>query len=119
MLATYFPKAPYMLAANTAYLAMNLTKKPLDDPAFRKALAFAIDVPSIVKHAYANLVNASTPGGLLPALNQYDDTAVQASLGYPFRYRKGQANAGRRRLQGRGCRRLCRRIQMVPRSNCK
>ncbi len=82
--ATYFPKAPYMLAANTAYLAMNLSKKPLDDPAFRKALAWAIDVPSIVKTAYANLVNASTPGGLLPALSQYDDTAVQASLGYHF-----------------------------------
>jgi peptide/nickel transport system substrate-binding protein len=82
--ATYFPKAPYMLAANTAYLAMNLSKKPLDDPAFRKALAFAIDVPSIVKTAYANLVNASTPGGLLPALSRYDDTAVQASLGFSF-----------------------------------
>jgi peptide/nickel transport system substrate-binding protein len=81
---TYFPKAPYMLAANTAYLAMNLSIKPLDDPAFRKALAYAIDVPTIVKTAYANLVNPSTPGGLLPALSQYDDTAVQAQMGYHF-----------------------------------
>ncbi|MGA2111070.1 MAG: ABC transporter substrate-binding protein [Anaerolineales bacterium] len=81
---TYFPKAPYMLAANTAYLVMNLSMKPLDDPAFRKALAYAIDVPSIIRIAYAGLVNASTPGGLLPALSQYDDTAVQASLGYHF-----------------------------------
>ncbi|HMD87857.1 MAG TPA: ABC transporter substrate-binding protein [Anaerolineaceae bacterium] len=81
---TYFPKAPYMLAANTAYLAMNLTMKPLDDPAFRKALAYAIDVPTIVQKAYANLVTASTPGGLLPGLSQYDDAAVQKSLGYHF-----------------------------------
>jgi peptide/nickel transport system substrate-binding protein len=81
---TYFPKAPYMLAANTAYLAMNLSQKPLDDPAFRKALAYAIDVPTIVKTAYANLVDPSTPGGLLPALSQYDDTAVQSQLGYHF-----------------------------------
>ena len=81
---TYFAKAPYMLAANTAYLAMNLSMKPLDDPAFRKALAYAIDVPSIIQTAYAGLVNASTPGGLLPALSQYDDTAVQAKLGYHF-----------------------------------
>jgi peptide/nickel transport system substrate-binding protein len=81
---TYFPKAPYMLAANTAYLAINLTVKPLDDVKFRQALAWAIDVPSIVKTAYANLVNASTPGGLLPALSQYDDTTVQTNLGYHF-----------------------------------
>ncbi len=66
---TYFAKAPYMLAANTAYLAMNLSMKPLDDPAFRKALAYAIDVPSIIQTAYAGLVQASTPGGLLPALS--------------------------------------------------
>jgi peptide/nickel transport system substrate-binding protein len=81
---TYFAKAPYMLAANTAYLAMNLTVKPLDDVKFRKALAYAIDVPTIVQKAYANLVTASTPGGLLPALAQYDDTAVQTTLGFHF-----------------------------------
>ncbi len=81
---TYFAKPPYMLAANTAYLAMNLSMKPLDDPAFRKALAYAIDVPSIIQTAYAGLVQASTPGGLLPALSQYDDTVVQTKLGYHF-----------------------------------
>ena len=32
---TYYSKAPYMLAANTAWLVPNLTKKPLDDRAFR------------------------------------------------------------------------------------
>ncbi|MGD0707655.1 MAG: ABC transporter substrate-binding protein [Anaerolineaceae bacterium] len=84
LVGTYFAKAPYMLAANTAYLVLNLTMKPLDDPAFRKALAYAIDTPTIVQKAYANLVTVSTPGGLLPALSQYDDTAVQASLGYHF-----------------------------------
>jgi peptide/nickel transport system substrate-binding protein len=94
---SYFPKAPYMLAANTAYLAMNLTMKPLDDPAFRKALATAIDVPTIVQKAYANLVTASTPGGLLPALSQYDDAAVQKSLGWSFDTEKAKkmlADAG-------------------------
>ena len=39
---------------------------------------------SIIQSAYAGLVNASTPGGLLPALSQYDDTAMQAKLGYHF-----------------------------------
>lgn len=81
---SYFPAAPYMLAANTAYLAMNLSKKPLDDVKFRKALAFAIDVPSIVSTAYANLVDPASPGGLLPSLKQYNDDAVISSMGYSF-----------------------------------
>ena len=81
---SYYAKAPYMLAANTAYLAINLKVKPLDDPAFRKALAYSIDVPTIVAKAYANLVTASTPGALLPALSKYDDTAAQTKLGFTF-----------------------------------
>ena len=36
---TYYPKAPYMLSANTAWLVPNTTKKPLDDRVFRRALA--------------------------------------------------------------------------------
>ena len=40
---TYFPGPPYHLSANTAWLLMNLTKAPMDDVAFRRAVAFAID----------------------------------------------------------------------------
>ena len=81
---TYYPEAPYMVSANTAVLFLNTTIKPMDDPAFRKALAFAIDVPSIVNVAYANLVKASSPTGLLPTLSDYDDQDVLARLGYAF-----------------------------------
>ncbi|MCX6101082.1 MAG: ABC transporter substrate-binding protein [Candidatus Bipolaricaulota bacterium] len=42
---TYFADAPYMLSANTAVLFLNTTKKPMNDAAFRRALAFAIKVP--------------------------------------------------------------------------
>jgi peptide/nickel transport system substrate-binding protein len=84
LVATYFDGAPYMLAANTAYLALNTTAKPLDDPAFRKALAWAIDTPTIVSQAYANLVDVASPGALLPALSQFDDTAALASLGFHY-----------------------------------
>jgi peptide/nickel transport system substrate-binding protein len=73
-----------MLSANTAVLFLNTTKKPMDDAAFRRALAFAIDVPSIVNVAYANLVKAASPTGLLPSLSRFDDQAVLAELGYTF-----------------------------------
>jgi peptide/nickel transport system substrate-binding protein len=81
---TYFAQAPYMLSANTAVLFLNTTMKPMDDAAFRKALAFAIDTPSIVNTAYANLVKAADPTGLLPVLDRFVDKDVTARLGYSF-----------------------------------
>src|SRR5262245_4403737 len=54
--ATYYKKAPYMLAANTAWLLPNTTKKPLDDRAFRRALATSINIDRIVKDDYGNIV---------------------------------------------------------------
>jgi len=81
---TYFPAAPYMLAANTAVLFLNTTKAPMDDPAFRRALAYAIKTDDIVNVAYANLVAAASPTGLLPSLSKYDDAAVIASLGWTY-----------------------------------
>jgi peptide/nickel transport system substrate-binding protein len=81
---TYFDGAPYMLSANTAVLFLNTTKPPMNDVAFRRALAFAIDTPSIVNVAYAQLVKPASPSGLLPSLSQYEDPAVLAELGYSF-----------------------------------
>ncbi len=81
---TYYAGPPYMLSANTAVLFLNTTKKPMDDPAFRRALAFAIDVPSIVNVAYAQLVKPASPTGLLPSLEKFADPAVVAELGYTF-----------------------------------
>jgi peptide/nickel transport system substrate-binding protein len=81
---TYFAEAPYMLSANTAVLFLNTTIAPMDDAAFRKALAFAINVDDIVNVAYANLVKAASPTGLLPTLSKYDDADVLARLGYTY-----------------------------------
>lgn len=81
---TYYDAAPYMVPGNTAVLFLNTTKKPMDDPAFRRALAFAINVDDIVEVAYANLVKAASPTGLLPTLSQYDDQDVLAELGYYY-----------------------------------
>jgi peptide/nickel transport system substrate-binding protein len=103
--STYYPQAPYMLSANTAVLFLNTTKKPMDDPAFRRALAFAIDIPSIVNVAYAQLVKPASPTGLLPTLDKYVDQDVVAKLGYTFDTEKAKqmlAEAGYKDVDGDG-----------------
>lgn len=68
---SYYEEAPYMISANTAILFLNTETAPMDDPAFRRALAYSINTNDIVEVAYANLVQASDPTGLLPALSKY------------------------------------------------
>lgn len=81
---TYFADAPYMLAANTAVLFLNTTKSPMDDAEFRRALAYAINTDDIVEVAYANLVTAASPSGLLPSLSQFIDEDLMDSKGWYF-----------------------------------
>jgi peptide/nickel transport system substrate-binding protein len=81
---TYFAEEPYMLSANTAVLFLNTTKPPMDDPAFRRALAFAINVDDIVNVAYANLVLPANPTALLPTLDKYVDQDVIDRLGFSY-----------------------------------
>jgi peptide/nickel transport system substrate-binding protein len=88
---TYFPKAPYHLSANTAWLLLNLTKKPMDDPAFRKAVAFAIDVSQIVNVVYGGMVLPANPTGLLPNWDKYIDQAVVDELGFSYDPAKAKA----------------------------
>ena len=42
---TFYKKLPYHLSWNTTMLYMNNKKKPLNDAAFRRAIAYAIDTP--------------------------------------------------------------------------
>jgi peptide/nickel transport system substrate-binding protein len=81
---TYFPGPPYHLSANTAWLLMNLTKKPMDDPAFRRAVAFAIDIDQIVNVVYGGMVLPSDPTGLLPTWEKYIDKAVVDEVGFGY-----------------------------------
>jgi len=83
-LHTYYPAAPYHLAANTAWLDVNLQKKPMDDVEFRKALASSINVADIVSRDYGNMVQAANPTGLLPIWDKYVDQAVVKKLGISF-----------------------------------
>ncbi len=81
---TYYPEPPYMLSANTAWLLLNLTKPPMDDAAFRKAVAYAIDADQIVSVDYGNIVKKANPTGLLPIWDQYVDQAVVDELGFTY-----------------------------------
>ena len=81
---TYYPEAPYMLSGNTAWLVMNLTKAPMDDPEFRKALAYAIKVEDIVTKDYGNIVLPADPTGLLPIWEKFIDQDVVDELGFSY-----------------------------------
>jgi peptide/nickel transport system substrate-binding protein len=94
-----------MLSANTAVLFLNTTIKPMDDAKFRKALAYAIDVPGIVNTAYAGLVAPASPTALLPTLSKYDDQAVIDQLGWTYDTAKAKellAAAGYKDTDGDG-----------------
>ena len=81
---TYYAKAPYMLSANTAWLVTNDTKKPTNDPVFRRALAESINVSQIVNNVYGQIVQAANPTGLLPTWNQFVDKSVVAKYGTKY-----------------------------------
>ncbi|NUP00128.1 MAG: ABC transporter substrate-binding protein [Nonomuraea sp.] len=104
-LSTYYAEPPYMLSANTAWLVPNTTKKPMDDPAFRKALASSVDVKKIVEGVYGNLVKAASPTGLLPQWEQFVDQSVVGASGFAFDTAKAKkllADAGYKDADGDG-----------------
>lgn len=102
---TYYPDAPYHLSANTAWLLMNLTKKPMDDPAFRRAVAFAIDTDQIVNVVYGGMVVKSNPTGLLPNWDKYIDQDVINEHGFSYNTEEAKkilADAGYKDVDGDG-----------------
>ena len=94
---TYFPKAPYMLSANTAWLEPNVSQKPLNDPVFRRALAMSIDVNKIVTDDYGHLVLKASPTGLLPTWA----TTISAKLVKQYGF-SHNASAAKQLLQKAG-----------------
>ena len=81
---TYYPKAPYMLSANTAWLVPNTTHAPLNDVNFRRALAESINIDQIVSADYGNIVKKASPTGLLPTWNKWIDTPQANKLGFKY-----------------------------------
>lgn len=89
-LQTYYPKAPYMLSANTAWLVPNLTRAPMSNVNFRRALAYAINPDAIASTVYSNLVRPANPTGLLPNWSQYIDKSVVAKYGFTYNPKKAR-----------------------------
>jgi len=98
-ISTYFPDPPYMIAGNTAWLLLNLTKKPMDDVAFRQAVAHAIDVDQIVNVVYGKIVAKADPSGLLPIWDQYIDKELVQQLGFSYNPEKAKAILKERKLE--------------------
>jgi peptide/nickel transport system substrate-binding protein len=102
---TYFDKAPYHLGANTTWLFPNTTKAPLNDRAFRRALATSINMNQILDKAYQGLVNKASPTGLLPIWNKWIDQTVVKQWGFSYNVGKAKsilAAAGYKDTNGDG-----------------
>ena len=97
---TYYKKAPYMLSANTAWLVPNTTKKPLNDRAFRRALAESINVNRIVTADYGNIVSKASPTGLLPTWTKWVDQAAGQPSSASRTASRGEGAARGGRLPG-------------------
>ncbi len=88
---TYFLKTPYMLSANTAWLFPNMSKAPMSDKQFRKALAASINVNRIVSADYGGIVTKANPTGLLPTWNKYVDKKVVKQYGFSYNVAKAKS----------------------------
>ncbi len=88
---TFYPEPPYMLPANTAFLFLNTKKPPLDNPAFRRAMAFAIDPRKIVDTVFEKQVTVANPVGFVPIdswMSVYPEEVVKE---YGFSYNPAKA----------------------------
>jgi peptide/nickel transport system substrate-binding protein len=102
---TYFDKPPFHLGANTVWLFPNTTEKPLNDPQFRRALAYSIDLQQILDKAYQGLAVKASPTGLLPIWNKWVDQKLVKQYGFSFNAAKAKstlAAAGYKDTNGDG-----------------
>ncbi|MDH6223687.1 MULTISPECIES: ABC transporter substrate-binding protein [Streptomyces] len=102
---SYYDGPPYMMSANTAWLVPNTTREPMDDAAFRRALAHSVDIDKIVKGVYGDLVRPADPTGLLPQWDKYVDKSLTSRSGFTFDTAKAKAllkEAGYRDTDGDG-----------------
>jgi len=85
-ITTYYKKLPYHLSWNTTMLYMNTKKAPMNDAAFRRALAFAINSQKICDVDYQSMVLPSDPTGFLPTktLQSYIDKDALSKLYFKY-----------------------------------
>ena len=73
-------KAP---ATNTVYLMMNTKVAPLDDPAVREAITYAINIPQTIELAYGNLGTPAS-GMVAPGVLGYDENMFNEHFGHGY-----------------------------------
>ena len=80
---TYYPNAPYDLAAVTTWLTPNTPHKPLNDPRFRRALAEAVNSYKITGSGdYDGLTTVANQTGLLKVWNKWIDKSLVKKYGF-------------------------------------
>ncbi len=90
-LVTFYKEKPYYLPANVAYLFINNQKAPLNDPKFRQALFYAIDVNRIVNEVYGGAVLKSNAVGLIPIPGWKEYIATDLIEKYNYTYNPDKA----------------------------
>ncbi|MEJ6950902.1 ABC transporter substrate-binding protein [Natronospora cellulosivora (SeqCode)] len=81
---TYFDEAPYHLSGNTGLLYLNTRKPGLDDPVFRRALAFAVNSEEIINRTYQGAALPACPSGLFGAWAEYRSEEAVQEHGFNF-----------------------------------
>ncbi len=79
---TWFPQAPYLVANNVVSLFFNVDKAPLNDPAVRQAVSYAIDRQQLSSQGETGyeLPETSTSGLLLPGADSYLSPSLANNL---------------------------------------
>ncbi len=90
-LVTFYRHKPYYLPANVAYLFINTQKPPLNDPRFRKALYYAIDINKIINEVYGGAVLKSNAVGLIPIPGWKEYIAQDLLQKYNYTYNPEKA----------------------------
>jgi peptide/nickel transport system substrate-binding protein len=83
-ITSYYPKAPFMLSANTAWLELNTTKAPMSNVNFRKAVAYGINPQGVASGVYTGIVKQANPVGLLPNLDSFLNPKVVSQYGFNY-----------------------------------
>lgn len=91
-LKTWYEDEPYMLSWNTAHMPMNVLRKPMDDPQFRRAMAFMINSQTIVDRVYGGMVKPANPTGLFgEGWQEYLDQDIVDEYGFEYNPTKAKA----------------------------
>lgn len=86
---TWYDDSPYFVPAGMPSLIINHNKAPLNDKAFREALAYAIDYEKIAQLAMTRYSETMKPGFILPKEKYFDEEDI-AEYGWEYNPEKAE-----------------------------